>query len=260
MKYFLYNFQLFMLVLMRMLGLFAVSPFFSSPMIKTTLRVMIAFLVTIVIFPLVGTMKIVIPDNLYFYFLLVAMEVIIGLIIGFLASVFFAIFQMSGQYFSMLMGLGISEVLDPLTQVQIPVVGQMLTLTALLVFFSIHGEHLLLSALVQSYHTLPILNFVDPRSVSLLTKHFMTTFSQLFFLSMKLALPIMGTMIVLMVSLGLLSKAAPQMNILMVGFPLQLAVGYVSLVIIAPLFGKAVYRVFEIMNSNILTLVSLWKS
>ena len=116
-----------------------------------------------------------------------------------------------------------------------------------------------MSALIQSYRVLPILNFVDSLSVNLLTKHLIGTFSQLFYLSMKLALPIVGTMIVLMISLGLLSKAAPQMNILMVGFPLQLTVGFISLIVLAPLFANAVYRVFEIMNSNILTLVYLWK-
>lgn len=238
-----------------MTGLFVVSPFFSSPLIKRSLRFMLAFTTAVVIFPVVARLEIMIPDSIYFYLLVAGGELLIGLLIGYVTTVFFTIFQMAGSFFSMLMGLGISEVLDPLTQVQVPLVGQLQSLIAMMVFLIISGHHMLISAVTRSFSVLPVLNITDPVLVSVLTKNLLYTFSQLFFLSLKLAFPVMGTMIVLMISLALLSKAAPQMNVLMVGFPMQIAVGFISLIAVTALFATVASRLFEIMNRNILTLI-----
>jgi flagellar biosynthetic protein FliR len=255
MKYFYYNFELFLLVFTRMFGMFAVSPFFSSPLISMSLRSIFTFLIAILIFPLVSRYAPAIPDNIWMFLLVTASEFLVGLIIGFIASIFFTVFQMAGEYFSLLMGLSISEVIDPITQVEIPIVGQLQTLIAMLIFFSIYGDHQLISAVVKSYGVLPFLDLTNLQLVKALTDHLLVTASQMFVLSLKLALPLMGTLIVLVISLAVLSKAAPQMNIFMVGFPVQLGVGFVSLIVLAPLLGRGMVRVFEIMNQEILTVI-----
>jgi flagellar biosynthesis protein FliR len=259
MSYFLYNFQVFLLVFTRMFGLFTVSPFLSSPLISISLRSMLAFLIAIVIFPVVGRLHPAIPDNFYMYMLIVGSELAIGMILGFVASIFFTIFQMAGEYFSMLIGLSISEILDPLTQVEVPIIGQFQTLIAMMVFFAVYGDHSLISATYQSYSVLPVLDLSNLKTISLLTRDFAQIIGQVFLLSMKLAFPVIGTLTILMISLALLTKAAPEMNIFMVGFPLQLAVGFLSLIFLAPLFGTAVARILELMNRQVLNLVYLLK-
>ena len=143
----------------------------------------------------------------------------------------------------------------PITQVEIPIVGQLQTLIGMLIFFSIYGDHQILAAVVKSYGVLPFLDLTNLQLVKALTDGLLVTVSQMFLLSLKLALPLMGTLIVLVISLALLSKAAPQMNIFMVGFPVQLGVGFVSLIVLAPLLGRGMARVFEIMNKEILTVI-----
>lgn len=255
MKYFFNNFEIFLLIFTRMFAMFAVSPFFSSPLISVSLRSMLAFLVAILVFPLVSHAAPAVPDNIWMFLAVVASEFLIGMIIGFIASIFFTVFQMAGEYFSLLMGLSISEVIDPITQTEIPIVGQLQTLIAMLVFFSIYGDHQLVAAVVKSYSVLPLLDLTNLQLVKSLTDGFLVTISQMFVLSLKLALPLMGTLIILVISLALLSKAAPQMNIFMVGFPVQLGVGFVSLIVLAPLLGSAMARVFEIMNNQILMVI-----
>jgi len=233
----------------------AVSPLFSSPLITPSLRAMLAFTVSIVIFPIVTHNPPSIPDGIFFYVAMAVSELLIGLIIGFIASVFFTVFQMTGQYFSLQMGLSISEILDPLTQEEIPIVGQLFTLIGMLVFFAIQGERFLLDSVIRSFQVLPVLDFSSPVLMKKLTEGLVVTAGQMFLISLKLAMPLMGTFTILMISLALLSKAAPQMNIFMVGFPLQLAVGFIFIIIFAPLLGAGFKIVFEIMYDNILNII-----
>lgn len=254
MDYFLYHFELFLLIFARMFGLFNVSPFFSSPLINTTLKSMLSFLITIVIFPVISKIPLMIPDNIWLYVGIVITELLIGIILGFIAAIFFSVFQMAGEYFSMLIGLSIAEILDPLTQAEVPIIGQFQTLIATLVFLAIQGDHMLITATVQSFKILPTLDFTNLKLMSVLLNHTLYTVGQMFVISLKLAFPLMGTLIILVVSLALLSKAAPQMNIFMVGFPVQLGIGYIGLIFVAPLFASAAVRVYEIMHANMISI------
>lgn len=255
MRYFLYNFELFFLVFTRLFGMLAVAPLFSSSVLTPSLRAMLAFTVSIVVFPIVTRQPPHIPDGMYLYGAMAASELLIGIIIGFLASIFFSVFQMAGQFFSLQIGLSISEVLDPISQEEIPVIGQFLTLIGTLVFVAIGGERFLLDAVVRSFQVLPVLDFSNPELMKRLTDGFVSTTGQMFVLSLKLSMPLMGTLTILMISLALLSKAAPMMNIFMVGFPVQLAVGFVSLILIAPMLGSASAIILEIMHREILNLL-----
>ncbi len=256
MDYFLFHFEMFLLIFARMFGLFIVSPIFSSPLIGNSLKSMLAFLITIVIFPVVMKIPLSIPDNIWLYSGMVIMEILIGILLGFVSSIFMTVFQMAGEYFSLLIGLSIAEIMDPLTQSEVPIVGQFQTLIATLVFLALYGDHMLLNAVYDSYRVLPILDFTDPRLMTLLVDNTMKTVGLMFTISLKLAFPLMGTLIILVVSLALLSKAAPQMNIFMVGFPIQLSVGYIGLVFVAPIFARASARVFEIMHGNMTLIVA----
>jgi flagellar biosynthetic protein FliR len=166
---------------------------------------------------------------------------------------------MAGEYFSMLIGLNISEILDPLTQIEVPIVGQFQTLIATAVFLSIFGDHMLIQALSDSYKIVPVLDLSNLQTISILTKDLALLSGKIFMLSLKLAFPIMGTLTVLMISLALLSKSAPQMNIFMVGFPMQLTVGFLALIALAPSFGYAVSNIIRMMRSEIMILLNALK-
>lgn len=234
MKYFVYHFQVFLLIMMRMNSMMVIAPLFSSGVIPFRINAVISFLITLVIFPIISAKGYNIPGDMGGYLICVIREISIGIYIGFLVAIIFAAFQMSSEYFSVQTGFGISEVLDPLAQISIPVIGQLQNLIGLLVFLAINGHHFLIKAIYRSYELAPLLT-LDGGGSSGLLKFMVHTMSGMFVIALKIALPVVGTIFLISISLGILAKAAPQMNIFMLGFPLKIAVAFGVLILTTPL-------------------------
>jgi flagellar biosynthesis protein FliR len=244
MQYFVYHFQIFLLIMIRMNSMMIVAPFFSSGVIPFRTRTIISFLITIVIFPLIAKHGYTIPGDVGAYLLLILKEVFIGLFIGFLVSLIFTAFQLAGEYYSVLVGFGISEVFDPLAQVSIPLIGQVKNLIGLLVFLAINGHHFLIKAIYRSYELAPVVSFGKGASAGLL-KYMVYPMSGMFVVALKIALPVLATVLLIEVSMGILAKAAPQMNILMLGFPIKIAVAFGILILISPLIVRIMFVSLE---------------
>jgi flagellar biosynthetic protein FliR len=258
MEWFIKNFQVLLLIFARISGIFWVAPFFSSLMIPSNLRVIFSVLLTIIIYPALNNFNPVIPNNMIEYGLLVIMQILIGLILGFIATIIFTAFQLAGEFFSFQMGFGITEVFDPLAQIEIPIIGQFQYLISILVFLSIRGHHMLISALFNSFEVIPLLDFTNIAKIQILSMTFSKLFSQMFLIALKVAFPIFATMFLVSFILGLLAKASPQLNVFMVGFPIQIAIGLVAYLIVMPLFIEAIRNVidftFEELNKFIFVL------
>lgn len=240
MEYFVYHFQLFLLIMMRMSSMMVIAPFYSSGVMPFKMKAIVAFFTTIIIFPVIAGRGYVIPAHMGGYTVLVVQEVLIGLYIGFLVSVVFAAFQLAGQYFAVQMGFGINEVIDPLAQVSIPLIGQFKNLLGLLIFLAMNGHHFLIQAVYRSYELAPGLN-LGPQMTAGLMRYMTYVFSGMFVVALKIALPVLATMFLLEVSMGVLAKAAPQMNIMMLGFPFKIMVSLGVLILTAPLIVRVMY-------------------
>ncbi|MDA3901771.1 MAG: flagellar biosynthetic protein FliR [Spirochaetes bacterium] len=234
MLYFIYNFQAFLLVMIRVHSMFMVAPFFSSGVTPIRLKSLLAFFVALVIFPLIMKNGISVSGNMLEYGLMVLWQVVIGIYIGFIASIIFTAFQLAGQYFSVQIGFGFSEVVDPMAQISVPIIGQMKNMMGLLVFLYINGHHFLLSAIYRSFELAPIMSF-SPTAIESHMKYLIYSFSGMFVVALKIALPIMATVFLVSVAMGVLAKTAPQMNIMMLGFPFKILVAFVLIVFLAPL-------------------------
>jgi flagellar biosynthetic protein FliR len=228
--FFVENFQIFLLILMRMFGMFVVAPFFSSGVIPFRIRAVMAVYVTACIFPVIAGSMGGIPENMYSYALLVVSEVMIGITIGFFVSIIFASFQLAARFFSFQMALGIAEVIDPFSQVGITLIGQLWTIMGIMIFIAINGPHMLVMATYDSYARVHLLNIL--RDGTVMYRAMLGAFGSMFLVALKLAFPILTTLFLLAVTLGLLAKAAPQMNIFMLGFPVQIGVGFIVMVVI----------------------------
>jgi len=245
MDYFVYNFQAFMLIMMRMHSMFMVAPLFSSDIIPFRTKTMLAFLTSMIIFPYVMHGEpYVISGNMGLYSLMVIREVFIGLFIGFLASIIFSAFQLAGQYFAVQIGFGFTEVVDPLAQVSIPIVGQLKNMIGLLVFLFINGHHFLITAICQSYKLAPVFHY-DTKSMGMLLKWITYSTSGMFVIALKIALPVVGTVFLVSMALGMLAKAAPQMNIMMLGFPFKVVVAFGLIAFLSPLIIRIMRVSFE---------------
>ncbi|MFH0974631.1 MAG: flagellar biosynthetic protein FliR [Spirochaetota bacterium] len=254
MQYFINHFQIFLLIMMRLTSMMIIAPFFSSGVIPFRIKALIAFFITLVIFPTIAKEGYVIPVDMGAYYLLVLKEVLIGLFIGFLVSLIFTAFQLAGEYYSVLVGFGISEVVDPLAQVSLPLLGQLKNLVGLILFLVINGHHFLIKAIYRSYELIPVIS-LGPVNKGLLN-FVVYSMGGMFVIALKIALPVLATVFLVEVSLGILAKAAPQMNILMLGFPIKIAVAFGILILISPLIIRIMYvsleRTFQFISKVLL--------
>jgi len=257
MQYFVYHFQVFLLIMMRMNAMIMIAPFFSSDVIPFRIKALVSFLITLVIFPVVAAKGYHIPNDMGAYFLLVLQEVSIGLFLGFLVSVIFAAFQLSGQYLAVQVGFGINEVLDPIGQVSVPLEGQFKNLIGLLVLLAMNGHHFMIQGVYRSYELAPIMS-MNKVFLGGLLKYVLYTFTGMFVVALKIALPVVAVVFLVEVSLGVLARAAPQMNIMMLGFPFKIVISFVVLVIVTPLIVRIMWVSLERVFAFIFKILAHW--
>jgi flagellar biosynthesis protein FliR len=254
MEYFVSNFQAFFLILVRINAMIMIAPFYSSGVIPFRIKAMLSFFITLVIFPVVvSTIKV--PGNMGLYYLLVVQEVMVGIYIGFLVSIIFTSFQLSAQFYAAQIGFGINEVLDPVGQVSVPLIGQLKNFVGLVVFLAIDGHHFLIEAIYRSFELVPGFG-VGRSAAGGFLKYLVYSFSGMFIVALKISLPIVATAFLITVSMGVLAKAAPQMNIMMFGFPFQIIAGFGLLMVTSPLIIRimqvAIERSFKLLTGVML--------
>nr|WP_281283533.1 flagellar biosynthetic protein FliR [Thiospirochaeta perfilievii] len=148
-------------------------------------------------------------------------------------TIIFAIFQLAGQMFAVQMGFGASQVFDPMAQVQIPVIGQLFNFVALFIFITTGAfQKIFIIGIVRSIEFVKATDLIVQQEF--LLDRAIYAFSTLFSQALIIAFPMLGTLILLSVTMGLLAKASPQMNLMMVGFPIQITIGFVMIAFSLP--------------------------
>lgn len=233
----------FLLVAVRCFALIMTLPLLSTRTAPRVAKIALTGYMAFLIYPQVSLTSgpfaaysaYISPDgsfNLSYIFLLLG-EGMIGVIIGFYITIIFAAFSTAGQFFAFQMGFSASEVYDSLSQVENPLMGQYLNLVAMLVFLNNHWfQSLFLGGLVTSFKSLNAFAIVNHTDV--LLTFMLSSLTKLFFNAMLIALPIVGTLFLINAAVGILSKAAPQMNMLSEGFPILMLTAFFLITTILP--------------------------
>jgi flagellar biosynthesis protein FliR len=238
------NAQLFFLIAARILAMVETAPLLSSDAVPQAAKITLAGFAAFAVFPMVRASGYQIPELGLQYALLVGGEAAIGLIIGFFLTIIYTAFTMAGQLYSLQMGFGASEVYDPLAAIEIPLVGQLLNLIAMLVLLLTGGFRLIfLNGVFRSFQAMKAIDLVLRQDQIL--SWFFLSMSDLFLQSLVLSLPILGTLFLISVATGLLSKAAPQMNLLTEGFPISISVAFIILMVSMPFMTEAFSRILD---------------
>jgi flagellar biosynthetic protein FliR len=247
--------EAFILVLLRVSAIIVTIPVISDTSVPVQIKAALSILITLIIFPLV-LQSIPQPANYQVLILMYRMagEVMIGVIIGFAARLVFAGIQMAGDMIGFQMGLSVANIIDPMTSQQVSIIAELQYLMAMLVFLAVDAHHIFFSAIIQSYSILNPLTFHF--SGQLMQSIF--EFSQeMFVIAVKLGAPLMAVMLFTNVGLGIIARTVPQMNIFIVGFPLQIAIGLIFLGLTAPLFVKITQGLFTGLEVKIGSLLRL---
>lgn len=214
----------------RVAALFSVAPIFSAQTVPAKVRVGLALVVTLAVAPLLPPAPAVSPlsaDGL----LIIAQQILIGLAMGFALRLVFDALANGGQIIGMLMGLGFASMNDPQHGVSVPVLSHFFTLFATLLFLALDGHLVLLGVLVNSFETLP----VSMAGVSLDSLWELVLWGGwLFAGAVLIALPATAAMLVVHIAFGVMSRASPQLNIFVIGFPITLLVGFVIMLVSLP--------------------------
>ena len=239
----------FLLMLTRISGIFLISPFFGSMNIPMFFRVGIALAMSVVLFPVVdglGTPET--PPSIIMFGAAVLGELFIGWLIGFVAYRAFAAITMAGKVMDMQVGFAVVNVVDPTSGQQIPLIGSFLYNLAVIILLVTNGHHMLIAALVESFRAVPLAGLEANISLALIIANFTGT---IFLTGMKIAMPITFAILLTNVGLGILSRTMPQMNIFVVGIPMQLMIGLFVLSMIMPFYVLFLDVLFNEMYGNI---------
>ena len=243
----------FLLIAVRALAMIEIAPLFNSGSIPQVAKISLAGFAAYSAFSSALVRDWVIaPYGLSFIFLVIG-EALIGIIIGFFLALIFAAFSTAGQFFSLQMGFGASETFDPLSQIENPLLGQYLNIVAMLIFVTIGGfQELFLGGFWRSLQSINAISLVQGREhiVSMV----LAGLTRLFWDAMVISLPILGTLFLVSLSTGLISKAAPQINILSEGFPISITVAWLLIYSALPYMTEAFSRVIGSGFETIQTL------
>ncbi|WNR46659.1 flagellar biosynthetic protein FliR [Paenibacillus roseipurpureus] len=237
---------IFLLIFCRITSFFVVVPILSSRNVPMMFKVGLSVFISLIIFATIGTNKTIPVDGVYL--LLIIREMLIGILLGFLAYIFFTVVQMAGSFMDMQIGFSMASVIDPLTGVSTPMLGNLKYMIAVLLFLSFDGHHYLIKAIIDSYKWVPIDNQLFSRMYNGQVSDFLfKSLSKMFYLSFQLAAPVVAALFLTDLGLGLLTRVAPQFNIFVIGAPLKMILGFFLLVILFPELISQFQQLFGII-------------
>lgn len=220
----------FLYPLTRILALVASAPVIGNRQVPARVKVGFAMLITFVVAPTLDIQPdIEIASGMGM--LILAQQLLVGFAMGFAMRLVFTAVEMAGDLMGMQMGLGFASFYDPVNAANNQVIAQFLGIVGALAFLSLNGHLYMLSTLAESFKVFPISTHIPAASAM----HTLTLWGgSIFSQAMRLSLPIIAALLITNLALGVLTRSAPQLNIFAIGFPITLAVGFVTLILALP--------------------------
>lgn len=227
----------FIIIFARISGVMASAPIFGDQNIPIQIKTALTFIMALVFYPVLAAPQIPANPDLLYMIKLMALEVGVGLLIGFSARLLLAGVSMAGEVVGFQMGLGIANVVDPVSQNQVSLIGQLQIIFSLLLLVVMDGHHLFIQAIASSYQLIPPGGFelTEP-----LFKHLTDLSAGIFVLSLQIGAPLIVAMMAANLAIGLMARSVPQLNVIVVGFPFTIGMGLLVMVLSFPFFIEAV--------------------
>jgi flagellar biosynthetic protein FliR len=226
----------------RIAAMVMVAPIFSSNFVSARARLLLALAVGMVIIPTIPTVMPAVDPLSATGLLIIAQQILIGACMGFMLQLMFNAFIIAGQIIAMQMGLGFASMVDPQNGVMVPVISQFYLIMVTLIFVSIDGHLILIQVMHESFTSMPI------GASGLVPTDFRDLVGQaswMFAAGVIIALPAIGSLMMVNLAFGILSRAAPQISPFSIGFPMTIILGFVIIMITLPLVGEHLVRLSD---------------
>ncbi|SHG92968.1 flagellar biosynthetic protein FliR [Tepidibacter thalassicus] len=248
--------NLYMLILSRCIGLFVASPVFGRKNLPNIFKLGFSMILAYIILPYVSTPNLKYMPFLQILFLSIK-ELIIGLIIGFIAFVIFSIFFLAGSFIDRDMGFSMANVLDPQYGSQVSISGNYIYILSTLIFLILNGHHYLIKGMINSFYILPINSLIKINDNFLI--FIIKLLDYIFIYALKIAIPVIISIFLTNLILGILARTMPQMNVFVVGMPLKIMFGLVIMVFIIPYYVPIIKTIFKDMYEFIFQSIKLFQ-
>ncbi|QCX32338.1 flagellar biosynthesis protein FlhB [Caloramator sp. E03] len=247
------NFIVYLLSTVRIVSMLVSSPIFSVRQIPALLKVGLSLSIGLIISPTINSTEFYIPHTLTELVISVAIEIFIGVLIGYVATLIFNAVRVSAQLMDFTIGFSMSQYYDPSTAGNSTPLERFFNWFAIIIFLTFNFHHIIISAIIKSFEVVPIgksvinLNYF-PVLISI--------FSKSFYIAMQLAAPIVIVIFITDFTLGLLSRTVPQLNIFMLSLPAKILVGITVISAILPGLLHIYVKVFENMSGNFIKILN----
>jgi flagellar biosynthetic protein FliR len=244
----------FGLIMLRMIAFISSAAIFSAAAVPITAKVLFSMVLTMMVYTAVADSKLIarVADQQDNLIMLAVLELIVGLCMGFLTRMFFFAVSMAGEMISVALGLGQAQIFNPLMGSQGNAMEQFLVMFATLVFLAINGHHLLIQGLIQSFGTIPVGN-VNISAIEL--RNVVLAAQEMFVIAVRMAAPIVISMLVIQIGIGLLSRAVPQINVLSTAASVSALIGIILLIICLPLMSNQMSGAIEETTASFFSFV-----
>ncbi len=226
------QFETVLLVLVRVSAMLMLVPIFSQTQVPQLVRFGLGLLLALVIVRVVPPMAPL--GSLGELTVAILAQVFIGLVFGFVAFLLFTGIQFAGEIIDVQIGFAVVNIVNPLTSQNVTVIGEFQLALATLLYLAADAHHALIAGIAGSFNLVPLPFVATPELVA---GDVMRFFAQALFIVFQIAAPVAIALFLVNVMLGLMARVAPQMNVFVVGFPIQITVGLIMLIVALPLLG-----------------------
>jgi len=234
--------ELFILALMRIATIVFLLPMFSQNSVPATVKAAISLLLTILVYPQMPLVGFAIANSPVFFFMIVLEQVFIGIMIGFAASFLWYFIVMGGEWIARDIGL-MQGTMNPFTEFQSDIFSIILTILLIVLFLASGGHYFFIRVLFESFQYIPIGNFVwDTRNFASIL---ILLSCSSFVVAFQFAAPVMGSIFLCTVSLGLMNRVMPQLQVWILGIPVKVFIGVIVLIYSMPLMVQIFNANFE---------------
>lgn len=236
--------SILLLIIVRVTTFFVAVPLFSYKTIPVQSKVIISIALAWAMYYTFPSAELAIDST---YLLLVLKEAIVGLSLGLVGYIIISAVQVAGGLIDFQMGFAMANVIDPQTGANSPLMGQFFNFLALMLLLAINGHHMILDGIYYSYQFIAYdklwPNFGNEMSAEFIAK----LFAQVFVIAFQMAAPVVATLFLVTLALGITGKTVPQLNIFVIGFPIKIAVGFIVLIITMAMLIQSMQHLLQLI-------------
>lgn len=244
----------FLLTLIRFSLILFLMPFFGGESLPKMVKAALCLVLTLALWPQVSAPAELFPAHPGQLVIMLLGEVVLGMTLALMVNILFGAVQTGGQIMGFQMGFAMVNVVDPLTGTSEAATAHFLYMLTVLVFLSLNGHLFLIQALAKSFTLVPPGQLFLSPQISTTVLDFST---QLFSLAVKVAAPLMASLFLVDLALALVGRAAPQMHILLLGFPIKITVGFFFMSIVFSMLALFVENYVSNLNVFFVHLMNM---